>query len=344
MILRTLSITHADTGRQWRGGQQSLLTLARALRELGHRQTIVTPAGSELARRAAAEGFPVERSIRREGDIVHAHSGRAQNQVLLATLGASVRRVVTRHVAFPPSNALLHRLKYSRTCDAIIAVSDAVARVLTTSGVEPEKVTVIHTGVEIPRTVPGTAERSSARQRLGLAPEHFVVGHLGAFTREKGQEVLIEAARRLSDSLPQARFVLAGEGPLRDELRTAAPSNVILPGFVDNPEDLFAALDLFAMPSRSEAWGLAALEAMARGIPVIASNIGGLREILFEQGETRGGWLVAAGDAAALAEAIEVAAAAGGLQEIGRSARERAGEFSVEEMARQVERVYRSVL
>jgi glycosyltransferase involved in cell wall biosynthesis len=176
---------------------------------------------------------------------------------------------------------------------------------------------VIHTGIEVP-------EKIERRPHDGL-----VVGHMGAFTREKGQDVLVEAARRL----PHVRFVLAGEGPLLEALKRSAPKNVSFPGFVSDAAAFLAGIDLFAMPSRSEAWGLAALEAMAHGVPVIASNIQGLAEIVTP--ET--GWLVPVAHPESLAQAIASAGPKGSAPQ------ERAKEFSIATMAQQTETFYRRV-
>jgi glycosyltransferase involved in cell wall biosynthesis len=212
------------------------------------------------------------------------------------------------------------------TCHGIIAVSESVRDVLTRAGVPAKKIVVIHTGIELPPL------------RRRPKSEAFVVGHMGAFTAEKGQDVAIAAAR----DLPRVQFILAGEGPRLGDLRRAAPSNVSFPGFIEDHAAFFARLDLFVMPSRSEAWGLAALEAMAHGVPVIASDIGGLREIV-ELG--RSGWLVPAGDASALARAIQEAVADPlRLCKAGLAARERAALFSVETMAEQTEQFYRRLL
>jgi glycosyltransferase involved in cell wall biosynthesis len=227
--------------------------------------------------------------------------------------------VATRHVAFAPRHPLIHRLKYTRTCHGIIAVSDAVRDVLIKAGVPGSRVTVIHTGVELP---PETAARTWRTPR--------VVGHLGAFTSEKGQDIAIEAARLL----PDVRFILAGDGPMREDLRRRAPKNVEFPGFLQDTSAFFEQIDLFIMPSRSEAWGLAAIEAIAHGVPVIASDIQGLAEIV-ESGKS--GWLVPPDDPSALARAIAAAYPLTGM-------RDRAAQFSVETMARQTEAFYRRLL
>src|SRR5262249_8780979 len=140
-------------------------------------------------------------------------------------------------------------------------------------------------------------QRRTARLKYGLSDQHFVAGHLGAFTAEKGQDVAAQAAALLEARMPHLRMVLAGEGALR----VPATERGLVPGFITERDEFFAALDLFIMPSRSEGWGIAAAEALAHGVPVAASNTGGLAEIV-QAGET--GWLLPPGNAEALADAV----------------------------------------
>ncbi len=347
-IETTLTILHIDTGSEFRGGQQALLTLARGLRARKHVQTIAAPPGSELERKARAEGFPVAplslpglRSRMRGVEIVHAHTGRAQTLAFSASMGMPVKRVATRHVAFEPRHPLVHRLKYGYLCEGIIAVSQAARRVAMSAGIPGNRIEVIPTGVEI-LDLPDEHEREEARKLWSLQPGDFAAGHLGAFTKEKGQDVAVEAFGLLTARIPELRMMLGGEGPEWERLAGSLPAGVSLPGRIADPARLLAALDVFLMPSRSEAWGLAALEAMAAGLPVIASNMGGLAEMI-EAGET--GWLVSPGDAQALAEAIaEAASGRARLREMGSRARERARRFSVEETARRTEEFYLRIL
>jgi len=224
-------------------------------------------------------------------------------------------------------------MKYKWACDGVIAVSEAVRRGLIQSGVPGAKIQVIHTGIEMPPPAPQT------RSRFGLSDTDFVVGHLGAFTKEKGQDVAVAAAVLLRESMPYARFLLAGDGLFLNDMRRRAPANVTFSGFVADHAAFFGALNVFIMPSRSEAWGMAALEAMAYGVPVIASDVGGLPEIVQPD---NGGWLVPAGDPAALARAImESAESPYRLHEQGEKARQRAQLFSVGQMVEQTEEFYR---
>jgi glycosyltransferase involved in cell wall biosynthesis len=319
----------------------------------------VCRADSPLGQRTLANGFeiaPLGRgaitSLRRRlaserFDIVHAHDARAQNIAVLASAGLPLRRAVSRQVAFEPRHGLIHRWKYGKTAHGIIANSESVRRVLISSGVPAGLIEVIHPGIELPAELPGPSPRAEARARWGLAKDHFVIGHAGAFTQEKGQDIALEAALLLAAKFPHVRMVLAGDGPERTnprmiELAERAENVARLPGFLDDLSELYAALDLFIMPSRSEAWGLAPLHAMANGLAVIASDIEGLRELV-EPGKT--GWLVAPDSPGALADAIEAAIANPLLRaEYGRKGSERAAQFSIRRTVEQTERFYEGLL
>jgi glycosyltransferase involved in cell wall biosynthesis len=345
----SLAILHVDTEPTWRGGQEALFSLVVELKRRGHRQHIACPARSELARVALEAGIDLtplggSRELRRtllreKFDVLHSHSGRAQNLAFLAGLGRGIKRVVTRHVAFPPRNPAIHRWKYTHTCDGIIAVSNAVRDVLVTGGVPAEMIEVIRTGIAFPQAVPVRSQRLHARQQFGLSEDAFVIGQLGAFTREKGQDVAIAAWEQLG--LPGSQLILAGDGQEREGLAEANPG-VLFPGFVEDRALFYAALDVLVMPSRSEAWGLAALEAMAHALPVIASDVGGLREMISDRAT---GLLVPVGDAPALADGLRwVAGNADEARLIGEGARESVRQFSITATAEQTEQFYRRVL
>jgi glycosyltransferase involved in cell wall biosynthesis len=310
-----------------------------------------------LAQRAAAEQQNVmplgtagalRRLLRQEHfDIVHAHDGNAQAISYRASIGLPVRRVASRLVAFTPRHPLVHRWKYSRTCHGVIALSQSVRQVLLAAGVPDSHIEVIVPGIEMPNQLPGPEERAAARARWGFSNDQFVIGHVAAFTQEKGQDIALEAALLLASRLPRARMLLVGDGPERSqpglaELARQASGSAQLPGFIDDLEQLYAALDVYIMPSRSEAWGLTALRAMSYGLPVIASNVGGLPEVV-EHG--RSGWLVPPESPEALAGAIlDAASDPARLCEFGRNARARASQFSIQRTIEKTEQFYLRLL
>lgn len=362
-----LRIVHLDTGKELRGGQRQLLLLARGLRERRHEQLIVCPEESPLEEHARSNGFRVlslpnhdpghlhgVTDLRRElqarhFDILHAHDGRSQTVSALASLGLRTRRVATRRVTFMPKGfgaALqLHRLQYGRTCDAIIVVSGFVRNLLVRSGLDASKIEVIPDGVEIPAQLPDAGLRACARRQWGLEPDAFVIGHAGAFTREKGQDVLLQAFIEASATLSSPlRLLLVGEGPLRDSssdlVRTTQGRAIVLSP-MDDLTPFFAALDLYAMPSRSEGLGSSALLAMAFGLPVVASRIGGLPEIV-EDGVN--GWLVDPDSPPALAQALVRASDPERLRSFGAAGRDRARTFSSDTMVNRTEALYRRLV
>ncbi len=356
-----MKILHVDTGKELRGGQGQLLLLARGLEKRGHAQTIVCPEGSKLEARAHEENlrvfalpshdpgnahgiFELREHLQAAGyDVLHAHDGRGQTLGWLASLGMAVRRVASRRVTYFSPRALGTRLKYGRLCHAVIAVSEHVRGILERAGVARSKIEVIPDGVEIPAALPDAARRAAVRARWGCVQQEFVVGHVGAFTHEKGQDIAIEALIELSKTLPQARLVLAGDGPLFNSARIRekgrrAGDRVRLLGYWEDLAEFFCGLDLFIMPSRSEGLGSSALLAMANGLAVVASRVGGLPEVV-EDGKT--GWLIPPDSPAALAEAIEQAASRPArLQELAANAREQARRFPSEAMVERTERLY----
>lgn len=367
-IEASLRILHLDSGRELRGGQRQLLLLARGLRERGHDQLIACPDQCPLAERARRDGFRVIalsrdaglvsqlRGLRREAararlQVMHAHDGRSQTLSALSSLGLAVKRIATRRVTFMPGGLGpkigLHRLQYGPTCDAIVAVSDFIRDLLVRSGIAPAKVTVIRDGIEIPAALPDAAARGLARRKWGLDPDAFVIGHVGAFTPEKGQDVLLEAFIQSMPSAPYGEagveLLLAGEGPERSsarmtELRGRAGSRVRMTGWVEDLAPFFAALDLYVMPSLAEGLGSSALLAMAHGLPVVASRVGGLPEVV-DEGRT--GWLVAPGSPADLAAALADAASdRERLRTFGERTRQRATAFSSDIMIRETESLY----
>jgi len=282
-------------------------------------------------------------------EILHAHDARGLNLAWLASQGLPIRRVVNRDVTFHPKfpgGRRLQSWKYSHTADLVLTCSDHIKQSLIRSGVPPSKIEVIYAAIEWPEQLPPTCNQSRSRAEWGFGEDEFVAGHVGAFTPEKGQDIAIEAAALLKLRQSNIRMVLAGEVSKKAllELRRRYPGfedHVRLPGYVPDLGAFFSCLDLFIMPSRGEGLGISALQAMAWGLAVVATNVGGLAEVV-EDGET--GWLVPPDDPAALAEAIARAASdRARLREMGLKARERARQFSSKLMVERTEELYKKL-
>ncbi len=345
-------IVHVASGREWRGGQRQVWLLARELQGRGLDQVVVTSAGSELVRRLARSGVRVVPAAWRMGldprvlpriwgqlrrhALLHAHDAHA---LTLAGLCAWPKRsplVVTRRVTFP----LRRRLLWNRAC-RIIAISSAVRDALIQDGIPASRLVVIPSAVDPAASESG---REDLRTRLGLPATGQLVITLGALTPEKDHSTLVLAAARLVQDLPDVHWIIVGDGPLRRDLEQQIAGlgighRVHLSASVDDPHQALAGADLFVLSSTSEGLGSSVLAAMACGVPVVATRVGGIPELV----GTEGGLLVAPRSPAELADGMRLvlgdAALRRRLAEAGRNA---VGRFSVRDMAEQVLSVYRS--
>jgi glycosyltransferase involved in cell wall biosynthesis len=238
-------------------------------------------------------------------------------------------------------------LTYPRNT-AVIAVSQAVADEIDQNrlgGRERDRLTVIHHGIDRPEQP--TGDRSDARARLGLPSDAFVVGSVGNLTPKKDQRTLVDAIGLLRREVPTARLVLIGAGPLETELRAHVKQRglddvVLLAGSRGDVRELLPGFDAFSLSSRQEGLPVSVMEAMVAGLPIAATAVGGLPEMIDDGTD---GLLVPAGDAPALAGAIGRIAKEPGLAErLATGARRRSSEFDAATAQRQIESVYARAL
>ncbi len=275
--------------------------------------------------------------LRSRPALLHAHDAHAVTLAGLAAWWFRTPLIVTRRVDFP----LRRRGLWSRA-DRVIAISDAVARVLEADGIDSRRVVVVHSGVDLAEAAAATP--LGLRSQLGLPERSPLAVNVGALVAHKDHATLLRTAALLRDRLPALHWAIAGEGPLRQELETLRDQLglrdcVYLLGHVPEPLRLVADADVFVMSSREEGLGTSVLDAMACGIPVASTTAGGLPEMLADGA----GLLVLPGQPALLAEAVARLVTDAELR---RSVREQALEvvqrFSARRMAEQVGTVYRS--
>jgi len=319
-----MRVLHINTERTWRGGEQQTLYLARGLKERGYETTVVCQPSSPLASRARQENVDViELAMRGEGDlaavcqlariirertfdIVHMHTSHAHTLGCLASwLARHGARIVTRRVAFRTRKHLVSKLKYRYGVHKYVAISAAIRQVMVRDGIEPERITVVHSGVHMSR-FGQQHDLSSVRTELNIEPGRPVLGNIGRLETVKGQAVLVDAMPAVLKTFPQTVLLLVGGGEARKALERKCrelgiESSVVFTGFRDDIPRLLQLFDLFIMPSLAEGLGTSLLDAMAVGVPVIASNVGGIPEVVDNE---LTGFLVPPCEPSALAQAI----------------------------------------
>ncbi len=300
---------HIDTARTWRGGQNQVLLTVNGLREIGHRATLVAHPDGELRRRAAegldliplaprteidlTAGWRLSRLIKQlQPDVLHAHD---PHSIAMASLGLSLGAsskggpiapalIASRRVDFHLKSNSFSRWKHQQV-DCFIAASDAIRQMLIADGIAPERTTTVHEGVDLAHVQ--AAPPVNVHEAFWLPHGAPVVGNVAALVPHKGQRHLIEAARLVVREMPDARFVILGEGELREHLERQVrdyhlEKHVLLPGFRTDVLGCIKGFDLFAMSSVTEGLGTSLLDAMACARPIVATRAGGIPEIVEE--------------------------------------------------------------
>lgn len=352
-ILQVCSVT------TFGGGERHLADLSHALVDLGHEVYAASvpdsPLSTELSflpngRILALGRFNYAKNLTRLAgfvrthgiEIVHAHAARDYHLAALAVrLASRSRLVLTRHTLFP-----LRRINRPllRSVGRVIAVSQAVAEGLRRNGViESSKITVVHNGID--------TDRFNESIVAGDTP--VLVGTVGHLAPIKGHDVFVRAAAILSERHSGVQFVVIGEDKSPEKSNQRSLESLVaelglneivaMPGWRDDIAAALSSLTVFVSAARTEPFGLAIVEAMAAGLPIVASASEGALEIL-EDGFT--GKLVPTDNPEALAQAINdllddplERSRLGSNAQL--AARER---YSLQRMARDTERVYREVL
>jgi glycosyltransferase involved in cell wall biosynthesis len=335
-------VVHVDRQRSWSGQVARVHRVARALCENGHDLLLVTHPGSRLEERARRDGLPVRalplrgaafyasapRFLRllsgRRIDVLHCHGARDHQLAWLARrLGLAAHLVRTKHNHTPLRRGGWSRALYAG-CSRVVTVSEHARERLAADGVDPRRIETIPDAVDVGRFAP-RAPDEALRRELGLEPDRPVVGHVSRLSPRKGVEELLRAVRLLRDQGRDAGAEVLVLGGASDAWRALArelglSERIHFGGFREQVAPVLSLCGVFAYPSHQEALGIAALEAMAMQVPVVAGDVGGLREAVTPEVGVR----VPPGDPGALADALSALLAdPERRRRLGRAGRER---------------------
>ena len=341
-------VCHVNLDRGFRGGERQTELLIRELSTRNWPQRLVLRRGAVLGQRlAGVPGLEIRycsgllsaaSKIGRPG-LVHVHQGRAVYAAYLRKLLSGIPYLVTRRVPNPLGQGWLTRRAYAGAA-RLVAISRAVARSMANDlSLDPQSMPLVHSAFD---PLP-TDAAAAARLRETWAAE-FVGGNVGALDHShKGQGDLIRVASEFAQGHPGIHFVFVGSGRDEEEFRARAAGlkNVHFEGFQEAVGDYLEAFDLFAFPSLKEGMGSVLLDAMDHGLPVVATDVGGIPEVVVD-GET--GILVPASDPARLGKAIlELVESADLRLAMGRAGKKRSIEFSSGIMAERYIPIYREI-
>lgn len=323
------------------GMRGHLLALAEGLKKSGYDIEVACPGDTALAREIQAQGLAVHyinlvgplnpvidcqcmiqlHKIMRQGeyDIIHFHGAKAGLVGRIAAISARCpRTVLTVHNFIiydevPLVKKILFKygeMLMSRVTSRFITVSEALkADLIDNYQIKAEYITPVYNGIDTEK-YSQRWDNAGLKSEWGIDPAKYVIGTVARMAPQKGLQYLLEAVALIKKIDPRRAgeivCVVAGDGPLQAELAKQATelgigNEVIFPGFIHNVPGFLACLDTFAIPSVAEGLSITTIEAMAAGLPVVASRVGGLPELVVE-GVT--GYLVEPRSSTALAQAI----------------------------------------
>jgi len=309
--MEELNIAHIDTHTYWRGGQRQVIELIKGLNKLHLKNVLFCRSDSKVSERAQEVGIKVihiplagewdiysaikirSYIVRERINIVHAHSSHAHTLGLMALVkNDTCKLVVSRRVDFHINNIISKKFKYGPSVDKIITVSDAIRRILIEDGIDQERLVTIRSGFveeEFERGYSSSLRcnevNKNLRSELGLSDDNVVIATVAALAPHKAHNVLLKAASLVVKKHPNVKFLLAGEGELKDTItkniyNLGLENIVILLGYIKDIGSVYEAADIFALSSREEGLCTSILDAMYFGLPVVTTNAGGIPELV----------------------------------------------------------------
>ena len=298
------NILHTEWSSGWGGQEQRIVLECRKMIDLGHTVILACQPGSGILTKACEQDIPVEEVAIKSGwdlraifelcrlirkysiNIVNTHSGKDTWVGGLAAKLCGVKFIRTRHLSIPLSNSpfnFIHRLA-DGTITTGIAIRDTM---IATNGILPDRVVSIATGVDMERFNPETVTKSDAlMQELGIRRDCPVITMVAVLRSMKRHDILLNAAKLVLSKIPNAQFLVVGDGPGRETTRKLAQelgieNNVIFCGHRADVPDILALSDIVVLTSdRFEGVPQSLSQAMAMARPVVASPIGSIPELI----------------------------------------------------------------
>jgi glycosyltransferase involved in cell wall biosynthesis len=357
-----LTVLHVSTPTTWRGGEQQLAYLVDELPGIKH--LLLTPPESRLAQHCVACGhvwlplqkkgllarvFQLKRVVRKyKADLLHVHDAKAHTLAYVATLlGMRARVIVSRRVDFPVQSNPFSQRKYTHPAvKRIAAVSQAIADIVCEQLPLQDRVTVIHSGVDTTR-FEGKTSSGRLRHDWDVPNDHWLIGNTSAVADHKDYRTFVDTAAYVQAQGLRATFFIIGDGPEAEAIQQyinaqGMHATVFMTGFREDVTDLVAELDLYLMTSKTEGLGTSVLDAFAAEIPVVATQAGGIPEMVQH---TETGLLAPVGQPQALGEALLQLTQEPDLRRtLVANARNALSDFSKEKMAARTKALYQSVM
>ncbi len=311
-MTKRISVFEVIADSSLTGAPRHLLTLLSGINRVRFIPTVIAPSGSltqELKKRkipvfevpmSGHSYVPAVNALTKllrkyDPDVIHTHGQRAGLIGRLAARGMPVKKVHTEHTytrQFRLQNPVLH-LSHLRAMqvldkwtDKVIAVSKAVKQFLIDAKIsKPDKIVTIYNGITPLTSKISEKEIQAFKEKYKIASDDIVIGTIGSFNAQKDTVTLMKAFSKMVKKWPKIKLVLVGRGALKYKLEKLAKKlqledRVVFTGALSNVLPALKSFKVFVLPSLSEAFGITLLEAMKAGVPIVATRVGGIPEII----------------------------------------------------------------
>lgn len=301
--MNKLSILQINSSKTWAGGETHIKDLIKGLKEREH--NIFLAVRSQIAGKFEdmdinLEVLPLKNSVdfysiykltkiieENKIDIIHVHNGKDYWLAVFAKyLAGRAKIVATRHILKSLGNSFFHQKMFTKI-DQFIAVSEQVKEnLIKENNIDLDKIKVVHNGMDLSNYT--NIDSEYLFSELNIKKSDFVIGSVGTLCDRKNQKLLVDLAKKIE--IENIKFVLIGEDftekkkyktKLLNEIKQSNLNDkILMTGYRNDIPELMDFFDLLVVPSKAEAFGLVAIEAMAAGTPVIANKVDGLKEVI----------------------------------------------------------------
>lgn len=362
-----MNILHLSMAKSWRGGEQQIVYLFNELKNKSLSQIIACARNSPLEKYcidnnikyyslgnsflySVSNAAKIKKICKRDKiDIIHIHDSKAHTLAYISTiLNNSVPLIVSRRVDFPVRNSFFSKAKYNHSSvKKIICVSMAIEKIMSNGINDKTKLQTIYSGIDIEKFSGIKKPSFELREQYKLDKNNILIGNIAAIAPHKDFHTFVDTAVIIVKKYPQCRFFIIGEGVLTGTIKSYIKSKglenkVFMTGFQKNIKKLLLDLDIFLITSNTEGLGTSILDAFAAGIPVVATEAGGIPEIVKHKGT---GLLAPVKDVEKLVENISLLIEENGLSELlSENAKQLVKQFSKTQTAQNTYYTYKEIL
>ncbi len=358
-----MRIVHVSTPLSWRGGEQQLAYLTTELAKKNILQAVICPSGTKLEEYCISSNlkvFSVKNRWQFPGkifdicteydmDLIHAHDSHAHTAAVFSgtIFRNKVPVVVSRRVDFPVKKGILSQLKYNyKRVYKIICVSETIMKITEPAIKDKSKIEIVYSGVDLSK-FEKRLNQGKLRKEFSIHQAKYLIGNVAAIAPHKDYITFVDTAELLIKQKFPAIFFIIGDGPEKNIIENYIKQkdleeHIILTGFRNDIPDILPELDVFLFTSKTEGLGTSVIDAMASGVPVVATKAGGVVELIEHE---KNGLLAEVGSYKQLAKQVLRIINNEKLKSLLKSnGIEKAKSFSKERMAEQTLEIYSQIL